>query len=280
MEVVAFVGPSGTGKSHRAVNVAYAHGCDAIIDDGLLIKGTHILAGVSAKNEDNKIQAVKRAIFTDPEHARNVQLALAKSDIRRLLVIATSDNMVNRILERLGLPEPIQRVYINQVVTKAEIKKARYERLHYGKHVVPVPNVELKPHFTGYFADLPYNLFASDGEPREGDRSIVRPPFSFYGKLLVSDSAVEDIIRLIAAKDGNVQRLRGVSVRRRSGNGRGIVISMDLVLYYGAKVFDVTRALQEKIKQRVEYMTAMNVNNVNITIRSLAPRPKVVEKTS
>lgn len=65
MEVVAFVGPSGTGKSHHAIGVAFDNRCDAIIDDGLLIKGTKILAGTSAKNEDNRIQAVKRAIFTD-----------------------------------------------------------------------------------------------------------------------------------------------------------------------------------------------------------------------
>ena len=62
MEVVAFVGPSGTGKSHRAIGVAFDNKCDAIIDDGLLIKGTRILAGTSAKNEGNRIQAVKRAI--------------------------------------------------------------------------------------------------------------------------------------------------------------------------------------------------------------------------
>ena len=63
MEVVAFVGPSGTGKSHRAIGVAHNNNCDAIIDDGLLIKGTKILAGTSAKNETNRIQAVKRGNF-------------------------------------------------------------------------------------------------------------------------------------------------------------------------------------------------------------------------
>ena len=51
MKVVAFVGPSGTGKSHRAIGIAHKNNCDAIIDDGLLIKGTKILAGTSAKNE-------------------------------------------------------------------------------------------------------------------------------------------------------------------------------------------------------------------------------------
>ena len=100
MEVIAFVGPSGTGKSHHAIGVAFDNKCDAIIDDGLLIKGTKILAGTSAKNEQNRIQAVKRAIFTDNEHAAEVRKALAASDIKRLLIIATSDNMINKITEK------------------------------------------------------------------------------------------------------------------------------------------------------------------------------------
>ena len=93
MKVVAFVGPSGTGKSHRAIGIAHKNNCDAIIDDGLLIKGTKILAGTSAKNETNRIQAVKRAIFTEEDHAEAVRQALAGNDVRRLLILATSDNV-------------------------------------------------------------------------------------------------------------------------------------------------------------------------------------------
>ena len=106
MKVVAFVGPSGTGKSHRAIGIAHKNNCDAIIDDGLLIKGTKILAGTSAKNETNRIQAVKRAIFTEEDHAEAVRQALAGNDVRRLLILATSDNMIEKIVKRLELPEP------------------------------------------------------------------------------------------------------------------------------------------------------------------------------
>lgn len=273
MEVVAFVGPSGTGKSHRAIGVAFDNKCDGIIDDGLLIKGTKILAGTSAKNEDNRIQAVKRAIFTDDEHARIVREALAASNIRRLLIIATSDNMINKIVGRLGLDKPVKTVYISQIATKAEIKKARYSRLHDGKHIVPVPTVELKPHFTGYFADLTYNIFSKQRrQEKNADRSIVRPAFSFYGKLLIADSAIEDIIKIIAKKMDGVERITDLRVRRRSDNSKGIVIYVEVVLYYGEKIFIVTRQLQAKIKKKVEYMTAMQVKNVNVSIRSLALR--------
>ena len=275
MEVIAFVGPSGTGKSHHAIGVAFDNKCDGIIDDGLLIKGTKILAGTSAKNEQNRIQAVKRAIFTDSEHAAEVRKALATSGIKRLLIIATSDNMIGKITKKLELDPPVKTVYIHQVAIKAEIKKARYSRLQEGKHIVPVPTVELKPHFTGYFADLPYNLFSSQRrQEKDADRSIVRPSFSFYGKLLIADTAIEDIINLIAEKLEGVQKVSGIKVRRRSDNSKGIVISVEVVLYYGVKLFAVTRQLQAKIKEKVEYMTAMQVKNVNVSIRSLAVKHK------
>lgn len=273
IEVVAFVGPSGTGKSHRAIGIAFDNKCDAIIDDGILIKGTKILAGTSAKNEDNRIQAVKRAIFTDDEHARSVREALQKSTIKRLLIIATSDNMIKKIIGRLDLPEPTKTVYISQIATKQEIKKARYSRLHDGKHIVPVPSVELKPHFTGYFANLPYNIFSKHRkQEKDADRSIVRPAFSFYGKLLIADKAIEDIIMIIGKKMLGVDKITDIKVRRRSDNSKGIVIAIEVVLFYGVQIFEVTKQLQAKVKSKVEYMTAMQVKNVNVSIRSLSVR--------
>ena len=63
MEVFAFIGPPGTGKSDRALVVAYENRCACIIDDGILIYHNRWVAGASAKKEDSKIAAVRRAIF-------------------------------------------------------------------------------------------------------------------------------------------------------------------------------------------------------------------------
>ena len=76
MRVLAFVGPSGTGKSYRAQWVARENNLDCIIDDGLLIKDNRILAGKSAKKEASRIASVKRAIFMDDVHAREVMKAI------------------------------------------------------------------------------------------------------------------------------------------------------------------------------------------------------------
>ena len=53
--VVAFVGQSGTGKSTRAIKVAGDNEIYYIIDDGLLINGSRIVAGTSAKKAPTKI---------------------------------------------------------------------------------------------------------------------------------------------------------------------------------------------------------------------------------
>lgn len=275
MEVVAFVGPSGTGKSHHAIGVAHTHKCDGIIDDGILIHGTRILAGTSAKNEENRIMAVRRAIFTEKEHADEVREALRNSSIRRLLIIATSDNMIKKIVKRLELDLPIKTVYIHEIASKAEIKKARHARLSEGKHIVPVPSVELKSHFTGYFADLPYNLLsAGRRQQKDLDRSIVRPAFSFYGKLLISDNAVVDIIHLVADKMLGIAKILDVKVRRRSDSSKGIVIYLEVSLYYGVKIKSISYELQERLKKKIEYMTAMNVHHVNVSVRTLVVKEK------
>ena len=57
MDVIALVGPSGTGKSHRALLVANQYKADIIIDDGLLIKDGKIIAGSAAKKEKSRIMA-------------------------------------------------------------------------------------------------------------------------------------------------------------------------------------------------------------------------------
>ncbi len=199
MEVIAFIGTAGSGKSYRAQKVAHDIGADAIIDDGLLIHGSRILAGSSAKNEQNRIQAVKRAIFSDLEHLKKVKAALQKLKPKRILVLGTSEEMVNRIASKLDLPTPEKYIKIEEVSSKRDIAKARETRYREGKHIVPVPTVELKPHYSGYLID-PLRGFFNKHRPahEHAAKSIIRPSFSMYGKMLIADSAIEDIVKLAA----------------------------------------------------------------------------------
>ncbi len=270
MEVIAFVGPAGTGKSYRAQKIARDVGADAIIDDGLLIQGNKIRAGSSAKNEQNRIQAVKRAIFNDPEQIKTVKAALAELPPERLLILGTSEAMAKRIALKLSLPEPSRYIKIEEVSTKREIARARESRYREGKHIVPVATVELKPHYSGYLIDPFRGFFSknkSSGEHME--KSIVRPTFSMYGKMFIADSAIEDIVTLTLAEIKEIKSVLNVTIKTGVDKSRSVSINVELVLLYGPVIKEIVRQAQTFIKQQVEAMTAMNVLAVNISIRRL-----------
>ncbi len=272
MEVIAFVGPSGTGKSHRALVVAHEHNIDTIIDDGLLIKDSKIIAGYSAKKEPSKIKAVRRAIFMEPEHAAEVQRVLEEVRPDKILILGTSENMVRKIVSTLNLPDVSQFIHIEDIATKAEIAKARDSRLKDGKHVIPVPTVELKPHFSGYLID-PLEIFFKKPQAKRrrlGEKSIIRPTFSYYGKLLMSDSAIATIVNLVATEDPLLTKTSQIVIKNYNDTEKGISISLDVTIQYGVPLWEVLHRAQERIKNMVEYMTGMNVKVVNIEVKRLS----------
>lgn len=272
MDVIALVGPSGTGKSHRALIVAHEHDVDTIIDDGLLIKDSKIVAGYSAKKELSKIRAVKRAIFMDEEHAAQVREAIARISPRRILILGTSRNMVNKIVSVLQLPPVSKFINIEDIASRSEIRKAREARLKEGKHIIPVPTIELKPHFSGYLID-PLEIFFKKPQMKRrklGEKSIVRPVFSYYGKLLISDAAIATIVDIVATKDAAVTKTGQINVRNLRDREKGISISLDVTIKYGYKIHDAVKKVQYRIKEAVEYMTGLIVHEVNIQVRRLS----------
>ena len=272
MRVIAFVGPSGTGKSHRALNIAHKYKIESIIDDGLLIKGTRILAGISAKKEENKIQAVKRAIFYYSDHTKNVKDAIEKYNVQSILIIGTSDKMIFTICKKLKIPIPSEIIRIENVATPYEMKKARKIRIKEGKHIIPVSTIELRPHFTGILVDLPHHLLNARKRKsleRVAEKSIVRPAFSYYGKLSLSDYVIIDIIKIILKKNNNISKTNKIKVRRSINVNDGMTINLELNLFYGINIIEIIQQIQDKIKRKVEFMTAMPVKEINVQVRSL-----------
>lgn len=59
-----------------------------------------------------------------------------------------------------------------------------------------------------------------------------------------------------------------------------MTIYLDLVLFFGAHIFDVVKHLQAKIKVKVEGMTSMPVRDINVSIKSLTVRNEKKEETT
>jgi len=273
MDVIALVGPRGTGKSHRALWVAQQNGADAIIDDGILIKDGKVIGGTSAKKEKNRIMAVRRAIFVLPGHASDVRRAIAQSQPRRILLLGTSENMVQKIAKALRIGPVSKIIRIEDIASKKDMEIAQYHRLKRGEHIIPVPTIELKPHFSGYLIDPIKSFFKTSSSKRRrlGERSIVRPVFSYYGKLVIDDSVIKNIVHIVAEKLDEVHRVGRTHIRHlvNGDEDLGITVSLEVVFAYGHAIAETMMRLRRELQMEIERMTGMVVHEVDILVKSL-----------
>ena len=256
IKVYAFVGPSGTGKSYRAQMVASENDINFIIDDGLLIKDNEIVAGLSAKKAPTKIETVKHALFLSKDEQNQIVKALKKYKPEKILILGTSDGMVAKIAENLGLPQISKTTYINEVATEEEMKTARHIRETEGKHVIPVPTFELKKDFSGYLLD-PLQIFKSKGigeKPYISEKTIIRPTFSYMGKFTISDTVFRQIMENVA---------------RVTSSAEGPSIYMEVTIIYGCKVKDVLREFKERAKKEIDKLTSMNVVSLEVVAKNV-----------
>lgn len=273
MRVVGFVGPSGTGKSHRATWVARERGIEFIIDDGLLIRGNRVVAGTSAKKERTKIASIRRALFIYDDHAKEVKEAINTYKPEAILILGTSEGMVESIAKQLELPDISQKVYIHEVADEYEIQQAISTRKEQGKHVIPVPTFEIKKDFSGYFLD-PLQIFRRKGKGNYqliGEKSVVRPTFSYLGSYTISDYTIYQIIEHVISQIEGVSK---ISRFRAENRADGIYIEIDLVLIYGYMIKSLLREVQRNVKDEVERLTALNIKALNVVAKSLVLEPK------
>lgn len=269
MDVVAFIGPAGSGKSHRAQIIAYQNQCELVIDDGLLInREGKILAGSSAKREDNKMAAVRRAIFHAQEHREEVRNILWSVKPKRVLVLGTSQDMIVRICDALDLPHPEKTVLIEEIASPAQIRLARRKRSHEGKHVIPAPTFEVKKTFSGYMVDPLRFFFKKEHEvdPVTMEKSVVRPTFSSLGKFFIADTVVAAIATRAAETVEGVGRVGKVVVESRR---EGVFVEVEVMPQYGFQIFDVLLEAQAAVAKAIAHMTEINVLEVNLDARRL-----------
>ena len=272
MDVVAFYGPPGTGKSDRALVIAYENDCSCIIDDGILIYHSRIVAGKSAKREASRLKAVRRAIFWDEDQRVEVRDALRKINPKRVLILGTSDRMVITITKALELPKPVKYIRIEDVARPEEMMKASEARHKEGKHVIPVPTMELKPYFKGYLVD-PLKFFRTRKKEapkrfsEENERSVVRPVFSYYGKLSFSDRVIASLVRY-AVRDMKKIKVTHVSSEKSTSQMNGLILDLAVSVRSGTpqEIKKTIHAMRDKVQREIEHTTGMSLETIRVDV--------------
>lgn len=267
VRVYALVGPTGTGKSFRARLIMEKHRIPLLIDDGLLIKDQSVLAGKSAKRESNRFRAIKRAILEDPDHAAALRDVLTGEDFNSILIIGTSHKMVARIAERLDLPSPDEIITIEDLATKEEIAAARQSRTLGGKHVIPVPVIEVKKdpghhilesiHF--FLKSHPFLFWRN----RKVEKTIVQTPYGRRGRLSLSEAALSQMIMHAVEEFESEIRIEKITIDSLDPHYE---VKIRLNLPYGQSVPNVLPRLHEYIITRIERYSGIHLRNLDLIV--------------
>ena len=265
-------GHLGTGKSYRAQKIAYDNNIETIIDDGLLIKGSRVIEGVSAKTAKTKVQTVKAALFSTEKEQERIRNSIKKERVKSILILGTSDEMVKRIQENLKLPKIEKTIYIQDVSTKEEMEEAVRIRRTEGKHIVPVPTFEIKKDFSGILLD-PFQILKRGRKKNKKnkkenagvERSVIRPAFSYFGKYTIKDKVFKDIIRLVCDRIKGITEISTIRIDKAQ-NSNDIEISMNMEIAYGYNIEEMAEEMKKQAKKELEYMTSVNISMVNVKI--------------
>ena len=270
MDVYALIGKSGTGKSFHAMNLCRKYKIESIIDDGLFIYKNTVVEGVSAKRASTKIGAVKTALFNEDEMRDKVVAAIADKKPESILVLGTSDGMVNRIIDRLQLPllpeDSLRRIRIEDITTPQEREMARVQRDNLGKHVIPAPSMQLKRSFAGYFMD-PLRFFRGKDQGAASERTVVRPTYSYMGEYYLDENVINDIITCVAKLMPSISRVIYVV---QDASPEAYQLSVSVKIRRGYPIWEAAQMFQRKLTETVEEMTAFNVAKVDVEVRGIS----------
>ncbi|MFM1653130.1 hypothetical protein ACI7RC_13625 [Brevibacillus sp. B_LB10_24] len=274
MEVYALYGSSGTGKSSSALELAHRLEIEAIIDDGILIYQGRKVAGTSAKYEKTKIQAVKRAIFFYPDHTEEVKRIMGRLPISRLLVIGTSKRMIERIVTTLELPAPARFISIESIKPAQEIKAARYIRETQGKHVIPVPRVEVEKDFFQRIIASAQQIFSTRKEVI-GETTIVQPAFS-GGRIQVYEHVLKKIVQAACLRFTEVAQVHKSTYTFH--DLPRLSVNLTLSVPFGTAIRPIVRQLQQALYDELDYCLNIAPASIDVTIQSVQIEASLTSK--
>ena len=254
----------------------------AIIDDGLLIYEDNILAGHSAKLEDSYMGAVRVALFDDKKHRDSVALAIQQKQLKKILLLGTSEKMVNKIAMRLQLPLPEKYIRIEDIATPQQIEEARISRQIEGKHVIPVRAYEVKEDgkYSRIFVTKVkvrlskkkfFRHFFKNEEKKNQlevnaklfEKSVVRPAFSVTARKNISQAHLASLAAGAIAGFNSTIRLKSLNIKADK-TGYRFFVTIDVP--FGEPLTELSKNLKAYVTSSIEKKTGILLEDISIIV--------------
>ena len=95
------------------------------------------------------------------------------------------------------------------------------------------------------------------------------------GKLMISKETIENLVNSVAK---GFESTEDVTTRVELDKDNNVKVYANLVVSSNAVIKDLSANLQTKIKEKIKKATDLEVNEVNITVKKVAPSTENIEK--
>ena len=214
--------------------------------------------------------AVRCALFDDKAHRDQVAKNLQKMKIKKILILGTSEKMVQKIAMRLQLPAPSKIIKIEDIASQEEIEKAIRSRQIEGKHVIPVPSIEIKKDYPKIFFDS-VKVFLNrnkkknvvNEDSKHYEKSVVRPEFSKKGRVEISEAALTQMAMHCVNEYDSQIRVKKLTIKTDT-RGYRLIITIDIP--FGTQLTGKIHNLQTYVIDNIERYTGILIEEVSIII--------------
>ena len=94
------------------------------------------------------------------------------------------------------------------------------------------------------------------------------------GNFQISDIVFKQIIECVSTKVKGIYKIPRIIVKKHEGYNDGIFIYIETVIEFGFNVNETMSRLKSLIIREIENLTAMNVLNMEITVKGVHYEPK------
>lgn len=181
--------------------------------------------------------------------------------------------MIEKICYSLELPLPLKTISIEDIATREEIEAAQHDRSKHGRHVIPLPVIEVTQSYPKMLAESltvwlhrRWRLF---GSRRMVEKSVVRPRFSGRGEVTVSEAALSQMIHHCIAEYAPEFKVLKIRIFQRS---TGCMIKVALAVPLDDGVSPSLQRLHDYIMSEVERFGGIWIAKLLLSVESITRR--------
>ena len=230
-----------------------------------LLENCPVFKGIS---EDESKKLLSHLHYQIKYFKKGELVAIAGEPAKNLYIIL-SGSVSAEMIDYSG-----KTIKIEDIATKAEIEKAMQSRQVEGKHVIPVPALEIRRNYPSIFYDsvrvfLRRSFGTGVSLPKIYEKAVVRPEYTKRGRVAISEAALSQMVVHCVDEYDPAVKVKRLAIR---DDTQGYRITVVLEVPFGTKLASNAHALQEFIVDNIERFTGILVAEVNIVIDRLTSR--------